>query len=261
MTTGQPQSGKADAEEGPAPFVEHHLDTAAAVSIRGFDDIAGCVARPGERRCELAVCGLGRRGRREAEGRLAGHMEPVLEAAECADRFVFVEQVGGSSDRLQPDERVRELVPELADLGCVALPRLCFGRRHPGMLARLASSTIAGLDAAARSILLVEDDAALRLVCRVNLELDGFPVREATGLDEARIAVAVERPSLVFLDLHLGSGASDDLLDELRADGIPVVLVSGTVDVSGYEGRASAVMPKPFDPDELLEAARRYSVG
>jgi DNA-binding response OmpR family regulator len=117
------------------------------------------------------------------------------------------------------------------------------------------------LEATGGSILLVEDDEALRLVCRVNLELEGFPVLEAADLVEARTAVAVERPSLVFLDLHLGAGASDALLDELRADGIPVVLVSGTVDVSGYEGRASAVMPKPFDPAELVAAARRYSVG
>ena len=108
-------------------------------------------------------------------------------------------------------------------------------------------------------ILVVEDDASLRLVCRVNLELDGFEVREAAGLDEARAAVVAERPALVFLDLHLGSGASDELLDELRADGIPVVLVSGTVDVRVYEGRANEVMPKPFEPAELVEAARRLA--
>ncbi len=117
------------------------------------------------------------------------------------------------------------------------------------------------MGSAGRSILLVEDDASLRLVCRVNLELEGFPVREASDVDEARAAVAAERPSLVFLDLHLSSGESDELLDELRATGIPVVLVSGTVDVSGYAGRASAVMPKPFDPAEFVAAARLYSVG
>jgi DNA-binding NtrC family response regulator len=111
------------------------------------------------------------------------------------------------------------------------------------------------------SILVVEDDAALRMVCRVNLELDHFRVREAGGLDEARAAVAEERPSLVFLDLHLGPGASDTLLDELRADGIPVVLVSGTVDVTEYANRATAVMPKPFDPSDLVAAAHRHSVG
>ena len=117
------------------------------------------------------------------------------------------------------------------------------------------------MNEAGASILLVEDDAALRLVCRVNLELEGFEVREAAGLDEARAEVAAERPALVFLDLHLGAGASDELLGELRAEGIPVVLVSGTVDVTAYENRATAVMPKPFDPAELVAAAHRHSLG
>ena len=45
------------------------------------------------------------------------------------------------------------------------------------------------------------------------------------------------------------------------ADGIPVVLVSGTVDVTEYEGRATAVMPKPFDPAELVAAARRHTLA
>ena len=117
------------------------------------------------------------------------------------------------------------------------------------------------MNEAGASILLVEDDAALRLVCRVNLELEGFEVREAAGLDEARDEVASERPSLVFLDLHLGVGASDELLDELCAEGIPVVLVSGTADVTTYEGRATDVMPKPFDPAELVTAAHRHALG
>jgi two-component system nitrogen regulation response regulator NtrX len=109
------------------------------------------------------------------------------------------------------------------------------------------------------SILVVEDDAALRLVCRVNLELEGFVVREAGATDEARAAVAAERPALVFLDLHLAGGASDGLLDELRSAGIPVVLVSGTVDLRAYEDRADAVLPKPFDPAELVATARRHT--
>jgi DNA-binding response OmpR family regulator len=111
------------------------------------------------------------------------------------------------------------------------------------------------------SILIVEDDAPLRLVCRVNLELEQFDVREATTIGEAREAVTAERPALVFLDMHLGTTASDDLLDELRVAGIPVVLVSGTVDVNEYLGRASEVISKPFEPSELIAAARRHAVG
>ena len=111
------------------------------------------------------------------------------------------------------------------------------------------------------SILVVEDDPSLRLVCRVNHERESFRVREAAGIEEARAAVAAERPDLVFLDLHLGAGASDELLEELRDDGIPVVLVSGTVDVMEYEGRASEVMPKPFDPADLVAAAHRHAAS
>jgi DNA-binding response OmpR family regulator len=114
---------------------------------------------------------------------------------------------------------------------------------------------------AGASILVVEDDPSLRLVCRVDLELAEFRVREADGVDEARAAVAGERPNLVFLDLHLGAGTADGFLDELRGAGIPVVLVSGTVDVSVYAARAAAVMPKPFDPVDLLAVARRHAAS
>ena len=114
---------------------------------------------------------------------------------------------------------------------------------------------------AGASILVVEDDPSLRLVCRVNLELENFRVREAEGVADARAAVAAERPALVFLDLHLGAGASDGFLEELRADGIPVVLVSGTVDLAEYRERATAVIPKPFDPADLVAAAHRHAAS
>ena len=117
------------------------------------------------------------------------------------------------------------------------------------------------MERAGTSILIVEDDPSLRLVCRVNLELENFRVREAAGVADARAAVAAERPALVFLDLHLGAGASDAFLEELRADGIPVVLVSGTVDLAEYQERATAVIPKPFDPADLVAAARRHAAS
>lgn len=108
---------------------------------------------------------------------------------------------------------------------------------------------------------MVEDDAGLRMVCRVALELERFRVREAATLDAARSAVAAERPALVFLDVQLPGGASDALLDELRSAAIPVVIVSGAVGLEAYAERASAVIAKPFDPAELVAAARRLAVG
>jgi DNA-binding response OmpR family regulator len=107
--------------------------------------------------------------------------------------------------------------------------------------------------------LVVDDDAALRLLCRVNLELEGFAVREAATVAEADAAIAEERPDVVLLDVHLGGEQSHSLLDRLRADGIPVALVTGSVDVHDYRDRADAVLGKPFVPQTLVETALRLA--
>jgi len=111
------------------------------------------------------------------------------------------------------------------------------------------------------TILVVEDDPSLRFLSRVNLELEGFTVREAASLTQAREALGEERPDMIFLDVHLGHESSDEFLDELRADGIPVVLVTGTADPGEYRGRADEVLPKPYEPEALIAAARRLVVG
>jgi DNA-binding NtrC family response regulator len=110
------------------------------------------------------------------------------------------------------------------------------------------------------SVLVVDDDTSLRLLCRVNLELDGFSVREASTIDEARAAVAAARPDVVLLDVHLGQDSSEELLAELRATGVPVALVTGSADANEYRSRADAVVSKPFVPDALVDVARRLAM-
>jgi len=110
-------------------------------------------------------------------------------------------------------------------------------------------------------ILVVEDDPSLRLLCRINLELEHYRVEEAATVEAGRGAVAAERPALVFLDVRLGAEDCDALLDELRLAGIPVVLVSGVADLAGYRDRASEVLGKPFAPQALVDAAKRLAVG
>jgi DNA-binding response OmpR family regulator len=107
-------------------------------------------------------------------------------------------------------------------------------------------------------VLVVEDDAGLRLLARVNLELEQFRVSEAGTLEEARAAVATERPGLVFLDVHLHGESTDVLLGELRRAGVPVVVVTGTADATQYRDRADEVLGKPFEPSALVAAARRF---
>jgi DNA-binding response OmpR family regulator len=107
--------------------------------------------------------------------------------------------------------------------------------------------------------LVVDDDAALRLLCRVNLELEGFAVREAATVAEAEAALAAERPDVVLLDVHLRGEQTLDLLARIRADGIPVALVTGSVDMNDYRDSADAMLAKPFVPQMLVETARRLA--
>ena len=110
-------------------------------------------------------------------------------------------------------------------------------------------------------VLVAEDDPSLRLLYRVNLELEGFRVAEAATVDEARAAVEAERPAAVVLDLRLGTTDAGGLLDELRAGGLPVVVLSGASDLEAYRGRASELLGKPFEPDELVRVVARVAVG
>lgn len=107
--------------------------------------------------------------------------------------------------------------------------------------------------------LVVDDDPALRLLIRVNLELEGFDVREAASVSEADAALAADRPAVVLLDMHLGSESSASLLRHYRDEGIPVAVVTGSVDVDDYTDLADAVLSKPFLPTVLVEIARRLA--
>ena len=107
-------------------------------------------------------------------------------------------------------------------------------------------------------ILVVDDEPAIRLLCRVNLELEGYRVLEAASLDDARRALDSGDVALVLLDMRIGMERGDALLDELQALTIPVVVVTGSADVQEAEwaGRADAVLGKPFEIDALLRCVR-----
>jgi DNA-binding response OmpR family regulator len=107
--------------------------------------------------------------------------------------------------------------------------------------------------------LVVDDDAALRMLVRVNLELEGFEVAEAATVEDAEAAVRRSRPDVVLLDVHLGGRDTLSLLARLRADELPVALVTGSVDVEEYRSAADAVLSKPFIPQDLVAVARRLA--
>ena len=111
-------------------------------------------------------------------------------------------------------------------------------------------------------VLVVDDDQAIRLVCRVNLELDGFRVLEAASLADARLVLETEPVEVVLLDLNLGTERADELVDELRRrkPPVPVVLVTGSSDAPRPDGpEADATLAKPFEIEELTATIRRLT--
>jgi DNA-binding response OmpR family regulator len=108
-----------------------------------------------------------------------------------------------------------------------------------------------------KTVLVVDDERSLRLLCRVNLELEGHRVLEAATLAEARTLIERESPDVVLLDVHLGNEDGLELLDELEALDAPsrVVLLSGTSEIGPeLRARVDGVIGKPFDLKRLTAA-------
>jgi DNA-binding NtrC family response regulator len=119
-------------------------------------------------------------------------------------------------------------------------------------------------DAQPRTVLVVDDDASLRLLCRVNLEFDGHRVVEAATVAAATAALDEHEIDVVLLDLHLGSDSGLDVLDAVEALELPVrvVLLSGTSDLpADVRGRVAATLGKPFTLEDLARVVSDDASG
>jgi DNA-binding NtrC family response regulator len=114
-----------------------------------------------------------------------------------------------------------------------------------------------------KTVLVVDDERSLRLLCRVNLELEGHRVHEAATLAEARAQIEREAPDIILLDVHLGNEDGLELLDEVAALDLPtrIVLLSGTSEIGPeLRNRVAGVIGKPFDLKRLAEAVSGVSL-
>ncbi|HET8606392.1 MAG TPA: response regulator [Gaiellaceae bacterium] len=113
-------------------------------------------------------------------------------------------------------------------------------------------------------VLVIDDNEAMRLLCRVNLELEGFQVLEAGDGDEGIDLARAELPDAILLDLLLPGLDGWEVLDELQADPrtepIPVVVLTGVGDPGlrreGLDLGALAALSKPLDPTALPQLLR-----
>ena len=116
----------------------------------------------------------------------------------------------------------------------------------------------------ATKVLVIDDEAPIRLLCRVNLEAEGMEVVEAsdgpTGLEKAR----VEQPDVVLLDVMMpgidGWRVAEELLEDERTRGIPIVFLTARAEfrdrARGLDIGGVDYVTKPFNPLELAPLVR-----
>jgi two-component system phosphate regulon response regulator PhoB len=112
------------------------------------------------------------------------------------------------------------------------------------------------------TVLVVEDDAALRMLCRINLDLEGYRVLEAETIDRAAELVSSEPVDVVLLDLHVGERHGLELLPTLRAarPDAAVCLLSGTSEADPpVEEGVDGFIRKPFELDVLTDTVQRLA--
>ena len=118
-----------------------------------------------------------------------------------------------------------------------------------------------------KKVLIVEDDADVRLGYQVLLKANGYDTFFAADAISAVSEARKQMPDLIILDLGLPAGDGHVVLERLRGSvnmdlgGIPVVVVSGR-DLRGnkeraLKGGAKAFLQKPWDDDELLSLIAR----
>jgi DNA-binding response OmpR family regulator len=125
----------------------------------------------------------------------------------------------------------------------------------------LTSEESAGAMAEQASILIVDDDAALRETLADFLSAEGYAIGQSANVTEARAAIAAAEPDLVLLDINMPGGDGLTLAAELRGrTQLPIIILSGKgsmVDkVVGLEVGADDYVAKPFELRELLARVR-----
>ncbi len=113
----------------------------------------------------------------------------------------------------------------------------------------------------ALTVLVIDDEAPIRLLCRVNLEAEGAKVLEA---DNGRAGIEVakaERPDAILLDVMMpgmdGWTVAQELLEDEVTRRIPIIFLTARADVRdrarGLGAGGLDYITKPFNPVELAD--------
>src|ERR671931_1455166 len=114
-------------------------------------------------------------------------------------------------------------------------------------------------------VLVVDDNPNVREVVRINLEMEGYAVREAGNADEGLAAVEDDAPDLILLDVMMPQIDWWEMLRRVQerhgVGSIPVVMFSGQLESGAAreaaERGARAFVGKPFDLRALIEQTKQ----
>jgi DNA-binding response OmpR family regulator len=114
-------------------------------------------------------------------------------------------------------------------------------------------------------VLIIDDEAPIRLLCRVNLEAEKMEVLEAEDGPSGLALARSERPDVVLLDVMMpgldGWGVAEELLDDRETADIPIVFLTARAEfrdrARGLDLGGVDYITKPFNPVELAPLVRR----
>ena len=124
----------------------------------------------------------------------------------------------------------------------------------------------------ALTVLVVDDEAPIRLLCRVNLEAEGTGVLEAENGERGLELARQEKPDAILLDVMMpgldGWSVAEQLLSDEVTRRIPIIFLTARADVRdrarGLGAGGLDYITKPFNPvelatlvEEVVEAVRR----
>jgi two-component system cell cycle response regulator len=113
-----------------------------------------------------------------------------------------------------------------------------------------------------RRVLIVDDEASIRLICRINLAASGWMCDEADNGDEAVERIRTEPPDVVLLDVMMpirdGWMVAEDIIGDPATRDVPIVFVTARAEQRDRERAHSlgavGYLTKPVNPVGLSAA-------
>jgi CheY-like chemotaxis protein len=113
-----------------------------------------------------------------------------------------------------------------------------------------------------KRVLIVDDEVAMGNMLAACVDLWGMEPIVATTGAEALQLIEQSRPDLILTDFMMPGMTGHEFCRRARAEGrlqdVPVILTSSAPEAAARDSPADALLPKPFDLDEVEKVVRKF---